>query len=280
MEIVDKIEDRLYKCAPDVQAKGFTKLMLCVLHNDLKNAEHYLKNINSKNSEGQTALHIACINSKTSSEIVDFLLKNGADPNAKDNYDKTPLHYSDDIAKVKILIKYNADPNARDKSGWTPLHDASIFSTEDSYLEIIMFLVRNGADPNAKENDDWTPLHCATKYSSEGSDISLKTIEFLLRNGADPNARTKNTGLTPLHFACASRFSKTVELLLRYGAIPINEEMKRLKLELENRSLRKDVTNLQLKVNMIEKLLKEHFDCAPDGPLYVEAKNRFANRNY
>src|SRR3989344_1996982 len=129
MQIVDK--DRVYKCSPDVTATGFTQLMLCVLNDDLENVSKYLSEINAKNSEGWTALHIACRNSAnfSSDEMIDFLLKNGADPNAKNN------------------------------KGWTPLHMASRYSTNGSSLATVELLIRNGADLNAKTKDNHTSLH-------------------------------------------------------------------------------------------------------------------------
>ena len=44
--------------------------------------------------------------------------------------------------------------------------------------------------------------------------------------------------------------------------------------------LKDTVVNLQKDIEDIKKLLKEHFDCAPDGPLYIEAKERFENNRY
>ena len=109
MQIVDK--DRVYKCSPDVTATGFTQLMLCVLNNDLENVSKYLSEINAKNSEGWTALHIACRNSAnfSSDEMIDFLLKNGADPNAKNKVGVTPLQYvpsNIDIKDIELLRDY------------------------------------------------------------------------------------------------------------------------------------------------------------------------------
>jgi len=44
--------------------------------------------------------------------------------------------------------------------------------------------------------------------------------------------------------------------------------------------LKDTIVNLQKDMEDIKKLLKEHFDCAPDGPLYIEAKDRFENNRY
>jgi len=48
------------------------------------------RNLDAKNEQGQTAVHIASI--KGSDEILRVLIKAGANVNAKDCSDYTPLH--------------------------------------------------------------------------------------------------------------------------------------------------------------------------------------------
>ena len=58
-------------------------------------------------------------------EIVEILLANGADVNAKDIYDQTPLHHSGSVDGhkeiVDLLIDKGADVNAKNFEGGTPL---------------------------------------------------------------------------------------------------------------------------------------------------------------
>ena len=123
MEFFDKNE--IFRCAYLTRAKNFTQLMIYVSNNELENVSEYLSEktyeslseINAKNSIGWTALHIAVRNSAIfpSDEMVEFLLKKGADPNVKDN------------------------------EGWRPLHYASLFYNAN--LEIVELLLRSGATP-------------------------------------------------------------------------------------------------------------------------------------
>ena len=231
MELVDK--NKLYDCAPYIKATGFTQLMLCVLNNDLDNAKHYLLEINVQNSEGWTALHITCRNSKTFSsiEMVEFLLRNDADPNASTN------------------------------DGYTPLHYASNYSNDTSSLATVEALLRNGANPNAKNNDGWTPLHWAVKYSNRASTISLATVEVLLKNGADPNART-SSDWTPLsialYFSNKTEYSificslATVKLLLQYNATPVNTATQIIKLEINIENLVEENEKLKRRIETLE----------------------------
>lgn len=56
-------------------------------------------NVNTKNDDGQTPLHLAAQEERT--EAIQLLIEKGADIKAKDNYDQTPLH----LATKKGLIE-------------------------------------------------------------------------------------------------------------------------------------------------------------------------------
>ena len=62
--------------------------------NDLAKVRSLIKNspdlVSSKDEDGFTSLHLAAANGYK--EMADFLLANGADVNAKDNSQSTPLH--------------------------------------------------------------------------------------------------------------------------------------------------------------------------------------------
>lgn len=81
-----------------------------------------IKLINSVDSYGNTPLKIATINQPI--EVIEILLKNGADPNITDDYNKTPLHYvaeMNDIDKFNLLESYYADDTVKNTLGKTPL---------------------------------------------------------------------------------------------------------------------------------------------------------------
>lgn len=91
--------------------------------------------------------------------VVELLIKNGADVNAKNEFEFTPLHFAAEKEHENItefLIKSGADINAKNKlSGNTALHLAK-------HEKIAKLLVENGADINAKSQQGFTPLHIAT----------------------------------------------------------------------------------------------------------------------
>ncbi|XP_069746723.1 unconventional myosin-XVI [Narcine bancroftii] len=69
-------------------------------------------NVNQKNDEGVTLLHIACASGYM--DVSAILLENRADPDVYDNCFWTPLHLAakyGQIAIVKLLLKHRANPN-------------------------------------------------------------------------------------------------------------------------------------------------------------------------
>ena len=104
--------------------------------------------LNAKNKEGDTLLHIAATNSRK--EIAELLITEGADVNAKDKYGVTPLHraamgYKKNNKKIpELLIAKGADVNAMILSGrykgLTPLDFATTFNR----TEIAALLRKHG----------------------------------------------------------------------------------------------------------------------------------------
>ena len=96
---------------------------------DLDTLKAHLKGdralLEARDIDGSTALH--CAAWKGHREVVDFLLKAGADvhaQNSNDHWGTTPLHaaaHANHTAIVQSLIDAGADVNANDMNGKTPL---------------------------------------------------------------------------------------------------------------------------------------------------------------
>ena len=110
--------------------------------------------VNAKNKYEQTPLHLAAFNGHK--EIAELLTDKGADVNAKvDGW--TPLHSATTKEVAELLIDNGADVNAKDSVRWTPLHRAAV----DGHKEIVELLIAEGADVNAQHDDGGTPLDWA-----------------------------------------------------------------------------------------------------------------------
>jgi ankyrin repeat protein len=111
-----------------------------------------------------------------------------ADVNARDTKQNTPLHDAENPAIMELLIEDGADVNARGYYGMTPLFPPVRAGREDC----VKLLLEHGADPNRKEMyEGRTPLH--TVALTHDREIAA----LLLRHGAEVNA-TDRRGNTPL----------------------------------------------------------------------------------
>lgn len=79
--------------------------------------------VNASDTDGYTPLHMAAMRPYDSyAPLVELLIKNGADINARENiFGVTPLHIASNVSSARLLLAAGADINARDAQGDTPL---------------------------------------------------------------------------------------------------------------------------------------------------------------
>lgn len=131
--------------------------------------ENKLK-LDTRDKRGQTALHLAMGNPfsnahKKHAEVVELLLKYGADPTISDNQGVTPLHVAagliGQVSAAKAIVEKgkSVEIDAQDDQGNTPLHRAAGFAN----VEMVDYLLKQKANPAIKNKDGLTPLEVAKK---------------------------------------------------------------------------------------------------------------------
>jgi ankyrin repeat protein len=131
------------------------------------------------------ALFAAAKHLNDRSDMIKMLIREGANPNARDSRGNTPLTFAVQayqIDNVRTLIKHGARPNVRGSQevyrGYMPLHHAAMGIHEDKALSIVKLLVNHGALINSKTSDHQTPIQIAVKSYNE------HIVRFLLDKGA------------------------------------------------------------------------------------------------
>ncbi|WP_353283578.1 ankyrin repeat domain-containing protein [Wolbachia endosymbiont (group A) of Pogonocherus hispidulus] len=146
-------------------------------------------------------------------EIVSALIEKGANVNAIDTVENTPLLVAVERGYIEIvstLIEKGADVNV--EGGFhssTPLYCA----IERNNAEIVKSLVEKGADVNAADlSSQYAPLHCTARYGN------AEIVKSLVEKGADVNAVDLFSQCTPLHYAARHGSAEIVKFLVEKGA--------------------------------------------------------------
>ncbi len=159
--------------------------------------------VNKKNEQGQTPLHIAARNG--SKNVAEVLIERGGEVDAKDNEGRTPLHLASENGHapvIDLLITHKAQVNSRDKIGRTPLHHTAL-GVRGSNAALALISKKAGVD--AQDKKGWTPLYLACLNNLP------KMAELLINKGAKVNP---TSGPTPLMGAVRDGHIRVVRVLL------------------------------------------------------------------
>jgi ankyrin repeat protein len=185
---------------------SFNPLMYAVFGNHHEIAAYLLSNgaetVCSDNE--YSPLHYVIMNDKKSwaEEIIELMLKTGANPNCIDKLKQTPLEHAfqkKNAKIIKMLVAFGADVRKLNKQGLSILHCMAAttdFALQDR-LAIVGDILKTGIDPNIPGRDGSTPLHLAVGQKGRQG---LEMVSLLIEHGADLRVRDSQ-GKTPLDSA-------------------------------------------------------------------------------
>lgn len=206
-----KVVDAKLAAGASVNARNWqqeTPLHWAALNGQLAVAKRLLSKgalVNSKNAGGATPLQYAANHGQ--SAMVDILLKNGASAASRD----ATLFTAVNVKNTEIidqLLKSGANINVGEGKDATPLHSA----VYTGWINGVVHLLSKGAKINVCDNRGRTPLYIAVDTDWLKDDMA----NVLIFAGADPNTLDKQ-GYNPMHVALRNGKLNLVTLMLSRG---------------------------------------------------------------
>ncbi|KAF3653092.1 putative serine/threonine-protein phosphatase 6 regulatory ankyrin repeat subunit C-like [Capsicum annuum] len=163
--------------------------------------------LNSIDSQGRTALHMAAIHGHV--EVLQFLVTIGSDSDISDSQGWTALHFAahqGHVESVDFLLNHsNMTKYALTKQGKT----AYELATDKGPLPIKC--IAEGANLNGKDQNGWTPLHRAVFKGK------IEAVKVLVKHGAKLDV-VDYCGYMPLHLALEAGQKDVATYLVAQGA--------------------------------------------------------------
>ena len=108
---------------------------------------------------------------------------------------------------VQYLLEQSADKEARTNHGSTPLHVSAI----NGHLNMVQFLVEQGTDKEARKNNRRTPLYISVIVNE-----FRIAVQYLVQQGADITTCDNDKKIRhPLKYAVECNFTHIAEFLVQ-----------------------------------------------------------------
>ncbi|KAF5675217.1 ankyrin repeat domain-containing protein [Fusarium circinatum] len=148
-------------------------------------------------------------------QVLELLLKSGADVNTSDGRGLTPIHMASSdgfIDIVEILIQEGADLNVKTIARQTPLHSCSA----KGHLGVTQLLIQHGANVDSKDNHGRNALYHACKSGDlEVVNLIIASSQIQTLDEAD------HWGSTPLSIAARFGHVGILRRLIYTGAVEV-----------------------------------------------------------
>lgn len=199
MKIPDtELGNAFLKAASSGNAGALKFLLLCGVAATTSDEQNY-----------ESALHIAAAEGHCN--IVGILLDEGLDVDTTDSEGCTALHRAKCLELVTLVLERGANIEARDFTNQTPLHAMARLDSEPAATRCVSLLLSRGADTQVQDLYGRTPLHRAVISSTP------EVVTLLLKH--NPNTAVEDDNrLTPLHWAAMARRLEIVRILVAAGA--------------------------------------------------------------
>jgi len=164
-----------------------------------------------QNLQGNTMLHEAA--HAGSSQIAVILLNAGANPNATDNIDRSPIHHAviwGTLNILKLCVEKGGDIDLKDAEGQTVLHMAASAGNNEILSWLLSSQVGSQIAIDSRDSKGQTALFLAAKFNKR------RACSILLENGANLLTRDR-FGRTALHAALAAQSIESSRVLIEAG---------------------------------------------------------------
>ena len=188
-----------------------------------------LKQGANPNIHGEEKFQRAPLHISTNSEITQLLISYGADVNITDCNGNTPLHSAStckmiNLEKMTQLLNQGANPNALNRGEYTPLHLVMFVyhlainhSSQELVLEAIKLLVKFNAEIDIQNELGESPLFIGIT-TVPANEQKPEIIHELLKLGANPNLTTTSQSTPFQQVVCQSKNLDLMSLMVSYGA--------------------------------------------------------------
>ncbi len=120
--------------------------------------------------KGESVMHVAA----NSQPILEYLISRSFDASVQSPSGQVPLHLCHDAAAAAYLITQGVDTNAKDNYGWTPMHYAAF----DGDVSVVEVLLQNGGDPNIKTEKKFDTIY--PNLSIDKGSITVQIVEAVM----------------------------------------------------------------------------------------------------